>query len=122
MVLAGLLTVSLIALITGVVTEPLQLASPGHLLEPPPLALAVLETELATLEPTATGTVMTILPLATPATILQPAKLVAPDAGQELIVAPVAVITPLVIMPVGSVSLIVKSAVVGPSIRAIVIW
>ena len=121
MMLAGLFTASFTASITGVVTVPLQLASPGHLLEPPPLALAVLVTELAALAATATGTVITIVPLATPATILQPAKLVAPEAGQELITPPVAVITPLVVMPVGRASLIVKSAVVGPLLRVIVI-
>ena len=55
-----------------------------------------------------------------PAAIEQLAKLVAPAAGQPLIVPPVAVIAPLVVMPLGNVSAIVIAAVVGPFATAIV--
>jgi hypothetical protein len=62
-----------------------------------------------------------MLPVAAPAAIEQPVRLVAPEAGQPLKVPPVALIAPLVVMPLGKVSAIVIAAVVGPFATAIVI-
>jgi hypothetical protein len=119
-----LVSVSLIASITGVVTVLVQLAPAGQLGSPPPVTVAVfaaVRTPAAPLAATLTGTVTTMLPVAAPAAIEQPARLVAPDAGQPLNVPPVAVIAPLVVMPAGSVSAMVIAAVVGPLATAIVI-
>jgi hypothetical protein len=112
---------SFTASITGVVTVLVQLAPAGQLGSPPPVTVAVLALGLAAEAATVTGTVTTMLPVAAPAAIEQPAKLVAPEAGQPLIVPPVAVIAPLVVMPLGKVSAIVIAAVVGPFATAIVI-
>jgi len=113
--------VSSTASITGVVTVPEQSVPVGgvHFGSPPPVAVAVLVLGLAVLEATLTGTVITIGPVA-PAAIEQPVKLVAPAAGQPLIVPPVAVIAPLVVMPDGMASVSVIAAVVGPLATAIV--
>jgi hypothetical protein len=111
---------SFTASITGVVTVLVQLAPAGQLGSPPPVTVAVLALGLAAEAATVTGTVMMMLPVAAPAAIEQLAKLVAPAAGQPLIVPPVAVIAPLVVMPLGNVSAIVIAAVVGPFATAIV--
>ena len=78
-------------------------------------------TPAAPLAATLTGTVTTMLPVAAPEAMEQPARLVAPVAGQPLKVPPVAVIAPLVVMPAGSVSAMLIAAVVGPLATAIVI-
>lgn len=114
-------SVSFTASMTGVVTVLVQFAPAGHDGSPPPVTVAVLLLGLAAEAATVTGTVTTMLPVAAPAAIEQPAKLVAPDAGQPLMVPPVAVIAPLVLMPAGKVSAIVIAAVVGPFATAIVI-
>ncbi len=116
----GFVSASFTASITGVVTVLVQLAPAGQLGSPPPVTVAVLALGLAAEAATVTGTVMMMLPVAAPAAIEQLAKLVAPAAGQPLIVPPVAVIAPLVVMPLGNVSAIVIAAVVGPFATAIV--
>ena len=88
---------------------------------PPPVAEAVLLLGFTLLLLTLTGIVTITVPVAAPLLITQPAILLAPDAGQPFKEPPVAVITPLVVMPVGNVSVKIKSAVVGPSLMAIVI-
>ena len=115
----GLVSTSLTASSTGVVTVLVQFAPAGQLGSPPPLAVAVLALEAPALAATVTGTVMTIGP-DVPAAIEQPAKLVAPAAGQPLKVPPVAVMVPLVVMPAGKVSATVIAAVVGPLATAMV--
>ena len=115
-----LVTVSSTASITGLVVVPPQVAAAGQLGSPPPVAVAVLVLGLAVAAATLTGTLMTMLPVATPAAMEQPARLVAPAAGQPLMVPPVAVIAPLVVMPAGSASAIVIAAVVGPLATAMV--
>lgn len=107
--------------ITGVLTLPVQAgAVPVHSGSPPPVTVALLTLGLAAVNATLTGTVITILPVAAPAAIEQPARLVAPDAGQPLNVPPVAVIVPLVVIPVGKASAMVVAAVVGPFATAMV--
>jgi hypothetical protein len=116
-----LVAVSSTASITGVLTLPLHAgAVPVHVGSPPPLAVAVFVLGLAVEAATFTGTVITTGPLV-PAAIEQPLKLVAPLAGQPLKVPPVAVIAPLVVMPLGKLSLTVIGAVVGPLATLIVI-
>ena len=114
------LVASFTASITGVVTVLVQFAPAGQLGSPPPVTVAVLALGLAAEAATVTGTVMTMLPVAAADAIEHPARLVAPDAGQPLKVPPVAVIAPLVVMPLGRVSAIVIAAVVGPFATAIV--
>jgi hypothetical protein len=116
----GLVSTSFTASITGVVTVLVQFAPAGQLGSPPPVTVAVLALGLAAEAATVTGTVMTMLPVAAADAIEHPARLVAPDAGQPLKVPPVAVIAPLVVMPLGRVSAIVIAAVVGPFATAIV--
>jgi hypothetical protein len=70
---------------------------------------------------TLTGTVITMLPVAAPKAIEQPTRFDAPDTGHPLKVPPVALITPLVVIPLGSASATVIAAVVGPFAIAIVI-
>ena len=117
----GLVSKSFTASITGVVTVLVQFAPAGQLGSPPPVTVAVLALGLAAEAATVTGTVTTMLPVAAPAAIEQPVRLVAPEAGQPLKVPPVALIAPLVVMPLGKVSAIVIAAVVGPFATAIVI-
>ena len=112
--LGCLVSVSSTASMTGVVTVPVQAGAPVHRGSPPPVAVALLVLGLAVAAPTVTGTVITMLPVAAPAAIEQPVVLVAPAAGQPLKVPPVAVINPLVTMPVGKLSANVIAAVVGP--------
>ena len=118
----GLVSTSLTASITGLVTVPVQFAPVAGVQagSPPPLAVALLVLGLAVAAATLTGTVITILPVAAPAAIEQPLKLVAPAAGQPLKVPPVALIAPLVVMPAGSASATVIFAVVGPLATAMV--
>ena len=120
--LGCLVSVSLTASITGVTTVPVQFKPVAGVQvgSPPPVAVAVLLLGLTAAAATLTGTVITMLPLAAPAAIEQPARLVAPSAGQPLKVPPVAVIAPLVVMPAGSASATVIAAVVGPLATAIV--
>ena len=120
--LGCLFTISLMASITGLVLVLEQLASAGHLVDPPPDTVALLTLGLAAVDAIVTGTVISILPLATPVAILQPLRLLAPVAGQPDIVPPVAVIAPLVVIPVGKVSAIVMGAVVGPLLTVILIF
>ena len=122
-VIAGcLVTLSSTASITGVVVVPVQAgAVPVHSGSPPPVAVAVLVLGLTVEAATVTGTVITMLPVTAPAAIEQPARLVAPLAGQPLKVPPVALIAPLVVMPAGRASAMVMAAVVGPLATAIVI-
>ena len=98
---------------TGVVTDPVQLAPAGQVGSPPPVAVTVLTLGETAVEPTETGTVMTILPIAAPGAIEQPARLDAPALGQPLKTPPVAVILPLVVIPVGSTSASEIAAVVA---------
>ena len=120
--LGCLLTASSTASITGVVTLPVQLEADGHVVSPPPLAVALLVLGFAALAATSTGTVITIFPVATPAAIEQVARL-EPLAGHDDMVtpAPVAVGVPLKVTPVGKESEIVIGNVVGPLATAIVI-
>jgi hypothetical protein len=74
----------------------------------------------AALAATLTGTVMTMLPTAAPVAMTQLLMFNAPAPGQPLNVPPVAVIAPLVVMPVGSVSARVIGAVVAAPLTAIV--
>ena len=115
-----LVSVSSTASITGVVTVPVQAgAVPVHRGSPPPVTVAVLAVGLAALDATATGTVITMLPLAAFAAIEQFAKLVVLEQPDR--VPPVAVmLAATVVMPAGSASVNVIGAVVGPLATAIV--
>ena len=107
---------SFTASITGFVVVPEQFVQVGS---PPPVTVAVFTVGFAAFAATATGTVITTGPLVPDATV-QPARLVAPLAGQPLRVPPVAVIAPLVLTP-GNTSLTLIAAVVGPLATLIVI-
>jgi hypothetical protein len=110
---AALTTVSLVAA-NGLETLPVQAgAVPVHSGSPPPLTVAVLFNGPTAVAPIATGTVMTMLPIGTPALIEQPVKLLAPEAGQpvnKLVPKPVAVIAPFVVTPAGKMSAKVMAA------------
>ena len=109
-----LVVASLTALIMGVDTVLVQAgAMPVHAGSPPPLTVAVLLLGLTAVAATVTGTVMTMLPIAEPAAIEQPVKLVAPGPGQPLKVPPVIPIAPLVVIPVGKLSATLIAAVVA---------
>ena len=108
---------SFTASITGFVVVPEQFVQVGS---PPPVTVAVFTVGFAAFAATATGTVITTGPLVPEATV-QPARLVAPLAGQPLKVPPVAVIAPLVLTPAGNTSLTLIAAVVGPLATLIVI-
>ena len=113
------MVLSFTASITGVVTVLVQFAPAGHSGSPPPVAVAVLALGLTAVAATVTGTVITIGPPVGDA-IEHPAKLVVLE--QPVNVPPVAVIfAGTVVMPVGSVSLNVIGAVVGPFATATVI-
>ena len=86
---------------------------------PPPLAVTVFVPAVAAAE-TFMGTVITTLPTGTPAAITQLLMFTAPAAGQALSEPPVAVIAPLVVMPVGKASAKVIGAVVALPDTAIV--
>ena len=74
-------------------------AAPVQLGSLPPRTVTVLVALLAA-GPTWTGAVMTILPTAAPAAMVQPVNPGEPAEGQPLNVPPVAVTGPLVTMPV----------------------
>jgi hypothetical protein len=124
-----LVSVSLTASITGVTTVLVQLAPTGQLGSPPPLTVAVLLAVRTPAEPlaaTLTGTVMTMLPVATPDAMEHPARLLAPAAPAVIQlpgvnVPPLTLMPALVVMPAGKVSAIVIAAVVGPLATPIVI-
>ena len=120
LVIAGCLaTLSSIASITGVFgVVPVHAgAEPVHSGSPPPVAVAVLVAVVA-VDATFTGTVITMGPKVL-AAIEQPVKL-PPADGQPVMVPPVAVGTPLKVMPVGKASAKVMAAVVGPFVTAMV--
>jgi hypothetical protein len=126
-----LVSVSLIASTTGVVTVLVQLAPVAgvQLGSPPPVTVAVLaavRTPAAPLAATSIGTVTTMLPVAAPDAMEHPARLLAPAALAvvqlpAVNVPPLTLMPALVVMPAGSVSAMLIAAVVGPLATAIVI-
>jgi hypothetical protein len=117
-----LVTVSLVAT-TGVVTVLVQAgAAPVHSGSPPPLAVTLLTAEGTAAAATSTGTVMTMLPIAAPVAMVQPAKVFAPTrlGAAHVKEPPVAVGTPLNVMPVGKMSDKLIGAVVALAATAMV--
>jgi hypothetical protein len=120
---AGLLSESSSALMTALVVLPWQV--PLEQAEgAPPDAKAVLVTlKLLWLDAVAErvmGTVMTTVPL-TPPGMVQPLRLLEPGPGQPRMLV-LALMVPLVVMPVGRVSLTLMACVVGPLLMPMDIW
>ena len=100
--------------------DPVQAgAVPVQAGSPPLLAVTVFVPAVA-VAATLMGTLITMLPTGVPAAITQLLMFTAPAAGQALSEPPVAVITPLVVMPVGKASARVIGVVVALPDTAIV--
>lgn len=108
-------TVSLVAA-NGLETLPVQAgAVPVQSGSPPPVTVAVLSKGPTAVAPIATGTVMTMLPMAAPAAIVQPARVLAPIVvgAIQVIAPPVAVGNALNVTPAGKMSASVMAAKVA---------
>jgi hypothetical protein len=99
---------------TGVVTVLVQAgAAPVHRGSPPPATVTALTADGVAEAATSTGTVMTMLPMAAPVAMVQPARLL-PLLGQPLSVPPVAdIAVAFNVIPVGNMSDSVIGAVVA---------
>jgi hypothetical protein len=104
----------------GVETVLVHAGAAVHAGSPPPVAVAVFTLGLAAVPSMATGTVTTMLPMAAPAAMVQPAKLL-PVVGQPVIVPPVIVGAPVNVIPVGKRSVRLIGAVVAAIVTAILI-
>jgi hypothetical protein len=101
---------------TGVLTVAEQAgAVPVHSGSPPPVAVTAFTPGLVAGAAMVIGTVITMLPIATPVAMLQPASVLAPTmvGAAHVITAPVAVGKALSFMPVGNTSASVIGAVVA---------
>jgi hypothetical protein len=102
---------------TEVVTLLWHTPDPVQAVSPPPDIEAVFATEDAVLRDTFTGTVITIGVTAPEATV-HPVKLAEPTAGHPEsfpLLALLIVTAPLVVIPVGNESNILRASAVGPS-------
>ncbi len=107
----------------GVETSLVQAGAPVQAGSPPPVAVAVLTLGLTAVASIVMGTVTTMLPIAAPAAMLQPARVLVPamTVPGHVNVPPVAVGTPLKVIPVGKTSVSAIGAVVAAPDTAMVI-
>jgi hypothetical protein len=121
--LAILVTVNPAIEVVGVLTVAVQSIAPVQVGSPPPVAVTVLIAGFATPATIVTGTLIEILPIATPAAIEHPASDVPPtvNAGVHVKVPPVIVGNALNDMFVGNVSVNKMGASVAASLTAMLI-